>query len=517
MDVMQKKLETFRRKEREAKACGGEKQIAKQHALGKLTARERLGLLFDEGSFSELDLFVTHRCSVFGMAGKHIPAEGVISGFGTVNGRTVMAFAEDYTAMAGTFGEYHGNKLVKAIQLAMEMRVPIIGINDSGGARLQEGLDSSHAYARLFSSQIRASGVVPQIALMMGPCFGGQAYHPIMMDFLIMVRGTSHLGIAGPAFVKAVTGEEIDIERLGGADVHAKVTGQTDLVTDNDRDCMALCKKLLGYLPSHCQESPTAVQDYHPPGVAEDYLEKVVPGNLTRPYDMHEVIEAVVDLSSFFELKADFARNLIIGFARLEGQVVGVVANQPNVLAGGIDVDAADKAARFIRFCDLFNIPLVQLMDSPAYWIGTKHEHAGILRHGAKMLFAYVEATVPKITIILRKAYAGAYVGMCCKDTGADLIYAWPSAVIALVGPEAAASILYAKEIAASSDPEKAYRDRLAEYDQEFSNPYRAAERGFVDGIIEPRNTRNQIIQALRLTKDKREVRPYKKFANITL
>lgn len=517
MKEMQKKIEEFRQKDKAAKGCGGEKQIVKQHKMDKLTARERLDLLFDSGSFSEIDLLVKHRCYEFGMKDKNIPAEGVVTGFGSVEGRTVMAFAEDYTALAGTFGESHGNKIVKSIELATQMRTPIVGINDSGGARLQEGLDASHAYARLFSTQIKASGLIPQIALLMGPCMGGQAYHPIMMDFLIMVKNTSHLAIAGPAIVETMTGEEVALEDLGGAEVHAKVTGQTDLVTADDSGCISITRKLLSYLPCHTDEKPPLHKNYKSPSTSSDYLESIVPGNLSRPYDMKKAIAGIVDVDSFLEFKPEFARNIIIGFATIGGHVVGLVANQPNVHAGGIDVNASDKAARFIRFCDLYNIPLIQFMDTPAYWIGTKEEHAGILRHGAKMLFAFVEATVPKITIIFRKAYAGAYVGMCCKDTGADLVYAWPTAVIALVAAETAVSVLYAKEIASSPEPEKALNQRLTEYDLNYSNPYLAAQRGYIDGIIEPKDTRVQILQALRLTKGKKEVRPKKKYANITL
>jgi len=517
MKEMEEKIAELREKKLNFSDSSRQKEVETQHKVGKLTARERIDKLIDPGTFTETEMFVKHRCTSFGMDKKEVPAEGVVTGYGKINGREVMVFSEDYTALAGTFGEYHGSKITKSIQMAMNMRVPVIGLNDSGGARLQEGIDASHAYSKLFSAQIKASGVVPQIALLMGPCLGGQAYHPIMMDFLFMVRGTSHMAIAGPAFVKTITGEEIGLEELGGADVHARLSGGADLVAENDDQCLKRTKELLSFLPSNNNEKSPYLSTNDAPDRMDESLQTIAPTNSAIPFNMYEVIKRVVDDGYFFEIKSDYAKNIITCFARFGGHTVGIIANQSMVLAGGIDINAADKATRFIRFCDIFNIPLIQFQDSPAYWIGTKQEWGGILRHGAKMLFAFIEATVPKITIIVRKAYAGAYIGMCNKDSGADLVYSWANGEIALVGPETAASVIFAKEIRNAENPGEVRKQRIKEYADRFVTPYLAAERGYIDGVIEPRETRLYLIRALELTKNKIDVRPHKKYANITM
>ncbi|MEW5899009.1 MAG: acyl-CoA carboxylase subunit beta, partial [Bacillota bacterium] len=472
--------ELFRKKDKIYR-MGGPEVVARQHQSGKWTARERIAYFFDPGTFTEIGMFVKHRTTAFGMEKKEIPAEGVVIGYGKVNGRLVMVAAEDYTAMAGTFGEYHGKKFAGAINLAKDMGIPFVGMNDSGGARLQEGIDTLQAYAWLFRAQILASGIIPQLALLMGPCLGGQAYHPVMQDFVFQCRKTGFMGIAGPAFVKTQLGEEIDLENLCGIQAHAVKTGQTHLVVEDDRDCLDRAKELLAFLPSNNQEKPPRKESNDPPQRNIPELDHLVPEEPHLPFDMHEVIRLLVDDGNFFELQKDFAQNIIIGLARFAGRTVGLVANQPMWLGGVIDSDAADKVARFVRFCDLFNIPLVNLHDTPGYLIGSQEEWKGILRHGSKMLYAYVDATVPKISVIVRKSYAGGYLGMCCKDTGADFVFAWPIARVTGVSAETAASIIFAREIAAASDPVAVWTKRVNEYRTLYENPYHAAERGYVD------------------------------------
>ena len=496
---------------------GGEKAIQKQHDASKLTARERLECLFDDGSFTEIGLYVTNRTTAFGLDKKQISAEGVIVAFGKVDGRYVMAAAEDYTTMAGTFGEYHGKKFSEAVKMAKEKGIPFVGLNDSGGARLQEGMDTLQAYAWLFREQILASGIIPQIAIIMGPCLGGQAYHPIMQDILIQCKKTGFLGIAGPAFVKTQLGEEISLERLCGAQAHARVSGQTHIIADDDKDALIKTKKLLSFLPSNNQESP-------PKAVAEDDPERVDPGldglipvEPSVPYDIHMVIERIVDKGDFFELLNDFARNVVIGFARFNGRPAGIVASQPNWMGGVLDCDAADKVARFVRFCDLFNIPLITIHDTPGFMIGSREEHKGILRHGAKMLHAYIYATVPKISVILNKSYAGAYTAMCCKDTGADLVWAWPNARVCIVGAATAASIIFEREIRESNDPVGTKAERIEQYRRQFENPYEAAKRGYIDDVIMPRDTRKFINRSLDITEKKTVVKSLGKYSNINL
>lgn len=508
----------LKQKKEQIREMGGAKAIEQQHQAGKLTARERIEYFFDPGTFTEIGTFVRHRCQAFGMEKREVPAEAVVVGYGKVNGREVMVAAEDYTSLAGTFGEYHGRKFAQAIDMAKEMGIPFVGMNDSGGARLQEGMDTLEAYAWLFRSQILASGIIPQIALLMGPCLGGQAYHPVMQDFVLQCRKTGFMGIAGPAFVKTQLGEEITLEKLCGVQAHAVKTGQTHVVAEDDRDCLDKAKELLDFFPSNNREKPLQLaRDKDDTALLIPELEGLVPEEPSQPFDMHQLIKYIIDDGYFFEILKDFARNIIVGFARFAGRPAGIVASQPNWLGGVIDCDAADKAARFIRFCDLFNIPLINIHDTPAYMIGSGEEWKGILRHGAKMLYAYIDATVPKITVIVRKSYAGASLAMCCKDTGADLVFAWPTARIAIVGAETAASVIFAKEIRNAPKPEEVAQARIQEYRELYENPYRAAERGYVDDIIMPSETRKYINAALDLLENKQVARPWRKYSNINL
>ncbi len=507
----------YNEKREKIKQMGGEKAVKKQHDASKLTARERLDYLFDDGAFTEIGLFVTHRTTAFGMDKKEIPAEGVVVGFGKVDGRQVMAAAEDFTSMAGTFGENHGRKFFEAITMAKEKGVPFIGLNDSGGARLQEGMDTLQAYAWLFNSQIQASGIIPQIAVIMGPCLGGQAYHPIMQDFIIQCRKTGFMGIAGPAFVKTQLGEDITLEALCGVQAHAVHSGQTHIVAEDDRDALDKVKKLLSFLPSNNMEKPKRIDTGDSPDRSDSELDTLIPETASEPFDIRNVIVRIVDNGDFFELFKDFGRSVVIGFARFSGRTVGVVANQPNWISGVIDCDASDKVARFVRFCDLFNIPLVNLHDTPGFLIGSTEEHKGILRHGAKMLYAYIDATVPKISVILRKSFAGAYLAMCCKDTGADFLYAWPNARVSIVGAQTAASIIFAKEIKSAEDPDKIRAERIEQYHREYENPYEGAKRGYIDDVIMPRHTRKYINRSLDFLENKKVARLQRKYSNINL
>jgi len=493
------------------------KTVEKRHAAGQLTARERIDYLFDPGTFNEIGLFIRHRTVHFGMDKKEIPAEGVVTGYGKVNGRPVVAIAEDYTAMAGTFGEYHGKKFVRAIEFAKDNGWPVVGLNDSGGARLQEGMDTLEAYGWLFRAQILASGVVPQIALLMGPCLGGQAYHPIMQDFIIQCRHTGFMGIAGPAFVKTQTGEEISLEELSGWKAHAVMSGQTHLVAEDDNDALDKCKELLSFLPSSNKDKPPRIVTSDDPNRIAPELDTIIPDQPSRPFDMAQVIMLTVDDGYFFELMRDYAHNCIIGFARFNGRPVGIVANRSSWSGGVIDINASDKMARFIRFCDLFNIPLVSFVDCPGYLIGSEQDWNGILRHGAKLLYAWADATVPLISIIIRKSYAGAHYGMLDKSIGADLVFAWPTALITIVGAETAASVIFAKEIKEAQNPEQVREARVKEYRELYENPYRAAERGCVDEIILPRDTRKVINAALDMLENKTISRPKRKYSNINL
>jgi len=510
-------LEEYQQKRERIKQMGGPEAVERHHERGSWTARERVDYFFDPGTFTEVGLFVKHRTTAFGMDKREVPAEGVITGFGKVNGRQVMVGAEDYTTMAGTFGEYHGKKFSQAIDLAKDMRIPFVGMNDSGGARLQEGMDTLQCYGWLFRSQILASGIIPQIALLMGPCLGGQAYHPVMQDFVFQCRKTGFMGIAGPAFVKTQLGEEIDLETLSGVEAHAVKSGQTHVVVEDDKDCLDKAKELLSFLPSNNEEDPPRRETRDDPERTDPALDALVPEEPHLPFDMHDVIVKIVDDGYFFELMEDFAPNVIIGFARFGGRPAGLVASQPSYAAGAIDCDAADKIARFVRFCDLFNIPLVNIHDTPGYWIGSAEDWKGILRHGAKTLYAYIDATVPKVTVIVRKSFAGAYLGMCSKDTGADFVFAWPIARVTIVGAETAASVIFAREIKESENPDAVRAQRIAEYRELNENPYRGAERGYIDDVIMPSDTRKYINRALSLLENKRVVRPWRKYSNINL
>jgi acetyl-CoA carboxylase carboxyltransferase component len=524
MKTMEEILEEYRKKKAKILEMGGAELVEKQHRRGKMTARERIEYFFDESTFLEIGMWVKHRTTAFGLDKREIPAEGVITGIGKVNGRKVAVAAEDYTAMAGTFGEYHGKKFSYIINFARDVEIPFVGMNDSGGARLQEGMDTLECYGWCFRDQDIASGVIPQIALLMGPCLGGQAYHPIMQDFLIQVEGIGYMGIAGPAFVNTQTGEEISLDKLCGIEAHAVKSGQTDVVTRDEKECIDKARELLGFLPSSCREKPPRVDTGDDANRKVDGIENIPPIDHIKPYDMHLIIEQITDNGYFFESKAMHAPNVITGFARFDGRTVGIVANNPKYMAGGIDVNAADKIARFVRFCDLFNIPLLNIHDTPGYWIGSEQEWRGILRHGSKTLYAYNEATVPKVTLIVRKSFAGAYLGMCSKSTGADIVFAWPNARVTIVGPETAASVIFAKEIAKAENPEEVRRKRIEEYEEIYCNPYKGAERGYIDDIIEPADSRRLLCMAFDVLETKVDnatsigiLRPQKKYQNINM
>lgn len=492
-------------------AGGGPKAVEKEHAKGKLTARERIEKLFDPGTFQEFDLFAKHIGRDYGLDKAEVPADGVVTGYGKIDGREAFVYSEDFTVIAGTFGERHGKKICKTVDLARKMGVPVIGINDSGGARVTEQMGALSEYGQLFYRHSRSSGVIPQIALIMGPVAGGQAYSPALMDFIFMVDKTSYMFIAGPPLVEAVVYEKVNEEQLGGPRVHAEVSGVADAVMANDEECLAQTRRLLSYLPSNCEQKPP-YKDTHDPAEREsEDLAKIIPVDASRPYDMHKVIEQIVDNGEFFEIKKDYATNLIVGFARMHGHVVGIVANNPLVKAGCLDVNASDKGSRFIRFCDAFNIPLVNLQDIPGFLIGTEMEHKGIIRHGAKMLYAYSEATVPKITVVLRKSYAGGYLAMCSKDLGADFVFELPTAEICLMGPPGAVNILFRKEIAAAENPVELRNKLLQEFYDNYVNPYYSAALQHVDDIIDPRKMRPTIIRALEVCADKHDELPRKK------
>lgn len=496
---------------------GDPKAIEQRHKAGQWSVRERIDYFFDAGTFTEIGLFVKHRTTHFGMDKREVPAEGVITGYGKVNGKPVVVIAEDYTAMAGTFGEYHGKKFARALDMAKDMGWPCISMNDSGGARLQEGMDTLEAYGWLFRAQILASGIVPQISLLMGPCLGGQAYHPVMQDFLIQCRHTGFMGIAGPAFVKTQIGEEITLEELSGWKAHAVKSGQTHLIAETDKDALDMCKQLLSFLPSNNKEKPPRIETKDDPERTVPELDTMLPDHSAQPFDMLRVITSVVDDGHFFELLKDYARNCIIGFARFNGRSAGIVANQSTQISGVIDTDAADKMARFIRFCDLFNIPLISFHDCPGYMIGSEQDWKGILRHGAKLLYAWADATVPLISIIVRKSYAGAHYGMLDKSIGADLVFAWPTAQVTIVGAETAASVIFAKEIKEAENAQEVRAKRIKEYRELYENPYQGAERGYIDDIIMPSDTRKMINRALDILENKTVARPWRKYSNINL
>lgn len=496
---------------------GGEAAIKKQHDSNKLTARERINLLLDAGSFVEIDAFVTHRCTEFGMDAKEVPGEGVVTGYGTVDGRLVYVYAQDFTVMGGSLGEMHAKKIAKVMDMAAKMGAPIVGMNDSGGARIQEGVDALAGFGEIFFRNTECSGVIPQICAIMGPCAGGAVYSPAIMDYIFMVEDTSRMFITGPQVVSSVTGEEVTAEELGGAKTHSEKSGVAHFTAKDDETCIAQIKELLSYIPSNnLEEAPYSVSNDEINRLSEK-LTSIVPDEATKAYDVKEVIAEIVDNGKFFEVQKDFAQNIVVGYARMNGQTVGIVANQPKVMSGSLDVNSSDKAARFIRFCDSFNIPIVTLTDVPGYFPGVSQEHDGIIRHGAKLLYAYCEATVPKINVILRKAYGGAYIAMSSKHVGADIVMAWPTAEIAVMGPEGAANIIFKKEIGESADPILARAEKIQEYRNKFSSPYEAAKRGYVDDVIEPDSTRPRIIAALEMLASKRDSRPAKKHGNLPL
>jgi acetyl-CoA carboxylase carboxyltransferase component len=515
MKTVADKIQELKEKEAQIKAMGGAKAVEKQHGSGKLTARERLALFFDPGTFRETDIFVKHRCVNFGMEKVDIPADGVVTGFGKVDGRPVFAFAQDFTSRAGSLGEMHSKKICKVMDLALKAGVPFVGFNDSGGARIQEGVDSLSAYGQIFYRNAVSSGVIPQISAIMGPTAGGAVYSPAMTDFIFMVKNTSYMFITGPDVIKSVTGEEISFEALGGAMAHNEKSGVAHFACDNDEDAIAQIKKLLSFLPSNNMEDPPLVPCADPVTREEPALDAIVPDNPRSSYDMKDVIRAIVDNGDFFEPHEYFAQNMLIGFARLNGRSIGIIANQPKVLAGCLDVNAADKATRFIRFCDAFNVPLLTIADVPGYLPGSDQEHQGIIRHGAKLLWCYSEATVPKLTLITRKDYGGSYLAMCSRDLGADIVLAWPSAEIAVMGAEGAANVIFRKEIQAAADPAAKRQEIIEDYQNLLYNPYIAASRGFVDQVILPRETRPRLIEALEVMATKRETLPAKKHGNI--
>lgn len=514
---MSEKLEELARLREEARLGGGVKRIEAQHAKGKLTARERIDLLFDPGSFSEIDMLVRHRWTDFGLDKHRYPGDGVVTGYGRVDGRLVFVFSQDFTVLGGSLSEAHGAKICKIMKMAMKMGAPVVGINDSGGARVQEGVVSLGAYADLFLLNTLASGVVPQISAIMGPCAGGAVYSPAITDFTFMVRNTSYMFVTGPKVVKTVTHEEISSEELGGADTHATKSGVAHFATDNEAMTIEGVKRLLSFIPSNNMEDPPSRKCVDPLDRSDPELNEAVPDNPNKPYDIKEIICRVVDDGDFFEVHEDFAQNIVVGFARLAGKPVGIIANQPAVLAGVLDIDSSRKGGRFIRFCDAFNIPLITFEDVPGFLPGTDQEWRGIIVNGAKLLYAYCEATVPKITVITRKAYGGAYDVMNSKHVRGDINYAWPSAEIAVMGPKGAVEIIFAKQIAASDKPEELAEKLIADFTEKFANPYIAAERGYVDEVIEPRYTRAKLISALAMLENKVDQNPKKKHGNIPL
>ena len=515
--TIQKKLGTLAGLRQESEQGGGPERVKAQHDKGKLTARERLQLLLDPGSFVEQDRFVTHRSTDFGLAEQKVLGDGVVTGSGTIDGRLVYVFAQDFTVFGGSLAEAHAEKICKIMDTAMRVGAPIVGLNDSGGARIQEGVVSLGGYADIFLRNTLASGVVPQISAILGPCAGGAVYSPAITDFVFMVRGVAYMFVTGPNVVKTVTHEDVTPEQLGGADVHASVSGVAHFVHDSEAECLAEIRRLMSFIPSNNLDDPPTRPTADPPDRRDDDLLDIVPDNPNKPYDMHQVIRRVVDDGDLLEVHRNYAGNLIVGFARLGGHSVGVVANQPSVLAGVLDIRASLKGARFIRFCDAFNIPLVTFEDVPGFLPGVDQEHGGIIKHGAKLLFAYAEATVPKLTVITRKAYGGAYDVMSSKHVRGDLNLAWPTAEIAVMGPRGAVEILFRREIAAASDAAAKLEQLVSEYREKFAHPYQAAARGYVDDVIDPRETRPRLISALRTLLTKRDKNPPKKHGNIPL
>jgi len=517
MSDLDPKIHKLRELRQQAMLGGGQKRIDRQHAKGKMTARERIDLFLDEGSFCEIDTFVTHRATGFGIEERKFLGDSVVTGWGTIDGRLVYVFSQDFTVFGGSLSEAHAEKVVKIMDLAMKNGAPVIGLNDSGGARIQEGVVSLAGYAYIFLRNVLASGVVPQISVIMGPCAGGAVYSPAMTDFIIMVKDTSHMFITGPEVIKAVTREEVTFEELGGAMTHNSKSGVAHFAAEDEEDALLVVRQMLSYMPQNNMEDPPFVPTVDPPDRMDPKLDALVPDNPNKPYDMKEIIRRVMDDDEFLEVHEHWACNIVVGFARLGGFSVGIVANQPAVLAGVLDIDSSTKAGRFVRFCDAFNIPIITFEDVPGFLPGVNQEHGGIIRNGAKLLYAYCEATVPKITIITRKAYGGAYDVMSSKHIRGDISYAWPSAEIAVMGPDGAVNIIFRHELAAAEDPEARKAELVAEYREQFANPYIAAARGYIDDVIEPRETRPRLIEALQMLQNKRDSNPPKKHGNIPL
>ena len=514
---IEEKLEELRELKREAELGGGEARIESQHEKGKMTARERIDYFLDDGTFNEFDQLRTHRNHNFGMEERQILGDGVVTGYGEVNGRKVFVFAHDFTVFGGSLGEVFAQKICKVMDKAMEVGAPIVGLNDSAGARIQEGVESLAGFADIFHRNQQASGVVPQISSIMGPCAGGAVYSPSITDFIFMVEDTSHMFITGPQVVKSVTGEEVSFAELGGAVTHSSTSGVAHFAEPDEETTLDDIRRLLSYLPQNNVEDPPQVEPWDDPDRRDEELQDAVPPEPRKPYDMVDAIDRVVDQGSFFEVQEGFAQNIVIGFARLDGRSVGIVANQPRVNAGTLNVDASMKASRFVRFCDSFNIPILTFVDVPGYMPGKDQEHRGIIRHGAKLLYAFSEATVPLLTVITRKAYGGAYCVMSSKHIGADVNYAWPTAEIAVMGPQGAVNILYSDELEAADDTEQRRQELIDEYRDEFANPYTAADRGFLDDVIEPQETRPRLIDDLEMLQSKRKHQPDRKHGNIPL
>ncbi len=516
MSVKDKHEELAHLKE-EIRLGGGQERIEKQHARGKKTARERIDYLLDENSFQEINMFAVNRSTDLGMDEKDVPGEGVVAGYGTINSRLVYLFSQDFTVMGGSLGAAHARKICKVMDMAMKTGAPFIGLNDSGGARIHEGVDALDGYGEIFYRNTQASGRIPQISAIMGPCAGGAVYSPAITDFIFMTDQTSRMFITGPGVIKTVTGEEVSSEELGGALTHNQVSGVAHFMNDTEEETLDMIRKLLSYIPDNYREEPPVIEVDDPGGRSTEEIREIVPDNSRKAYDVHQVIDNVVDRNSFLEVQSHFARNVVVGLARLNGRSVGIVANQPLYLAGCLNIDASDKISRFIRFCDSFNIPLITLVDVPGYLPGTEQEYGGIIRHGAKVLYAYSEATVPKITLIMRKAYGGAYVAMGSRSLQADLVYAWPIAEIAVMGPEGAASVIYRKEIQAAENSEEILQQKIEEYRERFANPYVAANRGMVNNIIDMNETRAALVNGLEMLAGKRESMTRKRHGNIPL
>jgi len=517
MGIVEDKIKELKAREAKVQQMGGEKAVAKHKAKGKLTARERLAELFDAGTFREIDAFVTHRCQNFGMEKVEVTSDGVVTGHGLVEGRAVFAYAQDFTSRAGSLGEMHAKKICKVMDMALKAGTPFVGFNDSGGARIQEGVDALSGYGQIFYRNSVASGVIPQISAIMGPTAGGAVYSPAMTDWIFMVKDTSYMFITGPEVIKSVTGEVISFEDLGGAMTHNEKSGVAQFACEDDKDAIAQIKKLLAYLPSNNMEDPPVVATGDDPKRTDPALDSIIPDSPAKSYDMKAVIASIVDNGEFFEPHMYFAQNIIIGFARLNGRAIGIIANQPKFMAGCLDINASDKATRFIRFCDAFNIPMLTIADVPGYLPGSQQEWGGIIRHGAKLLWCYSEATVPKLLLVTRKDYGGSYLAMCSKDLGADMAFAWPTAEIAVMGAEGAANIIHRKEINGDADPVAKRKEKIDAYQDLFANPYCAATRGYIDAVIVPSETRPRLIDALEVMCNKRELRPPKKHGNIPM